>query len=118
MGSGMPERIVAVFTRWRYDDIGGYLLKLGERTGVPWRVLSLPAILDADCEKHEYDPREIGEALWPGRYPLSILEPRRAGMAARTWEAMYQQRPSDAEGSIFPPSRWSTFRWSEVQIPQ
>lgn len=112
---GTQERIVAVFTRWRYDDLGGYLLKLGKRTGQPWRVIKLPAILTKDYERRDYDPRGVDEPLWPGRYPAKILIPRRDGMPARTWQAMYQQEPSDAEGTIFPPSRWSLFKWGDVQ---
>jgi predicted phage terminase large subunit-like protein len=104
---GIPDRIVGVFTRWHEDDLGGYLVELGKASGDPWEVLSLPAILDVDPVGE--DPREHGEALWPARYPAELLAKRKRNTPARTWDAMYQQRPAPAEGGVFK-RRWWRFK--------
>jgi predicted phage terminase large subunit-like protein len=89
--------IVLVQTRWHEDDLAGRLL---EREASRWRVLSLPAIAeDAD------DPlgREAGAPLWGDDeygYGADLLRKRETA-EARTWAALYQQRPAPAEGSLF-----------------
>lgn len=113
MRAGVPDRIVGVFTRWHHDDLGGYILKTAEKTGDKWDVLSFPAILDTDAGPH--DPRARGEVLWPSRYPSSILMRRKRGMSVRTWDALYQQRPSPLGGGIFKRKWWMFFDPSEVR---
>lgn len=110
---GIGERIVGVFTRWHHDDLAGYILELAKQSGDTWEVLSLPAILDVPPEP--YDPREIGESLWPERYPPEHLLKRKRNMMARLWEALYQQRPTQAGGSIFKKSWWKHFDPAQVQ---
>ena len=89
--------IVVVQTRWHQDDLSGRLL---ERQPGTWRVLSLPAIAeDPD------DPlgRAPGEALWGDDdygYAAMLAEVKRTA-EARTWAALYQQRPAPAEGTLF-----------------
>ena len=56
--------IIICQTRWHQDDLSGRLL---EKEGDDWVVVSLPAILD---KKRPYDPRQVGECLWPEWYPM------------------------------------------------
>lgn len=93
-------------TRWNQNDLSGGLLPEtwdGEsgpimcRDGLVWEVLCIPA------EAEENDPlgRKPGEMLWPewfGRDPDFWTAARRI---ARTWSALYQQRPSAKEGTYF-----------------
>ncbi|MEM6623913.1 MAG: phage terminase large subunit [Pseudomonadota bacterium] len=98
-----------VFTRWHQDDPAGRILpenfdgKSGwyqdRETGEWWFVLSMPAVAE-----HDNDPtgREVGEWLWPAKYGQAKL----GGMRKRggwRWSALYQQRPSPAEGLLFKP---------------
>ena len=47
-------------TRWHEDDLAGRILAEADRTGEPWKIISLPA------EAGEDDPlgRQPGEMLW------------------------------------------------------
>lgn len=89
--------IVLVQTRWHEDDLAGRLL---EREPNGWRVLSLPAIAESPD-----DPlgRASGVPLWGDDdygYGADLLRKRETA-EARTWAALYQQRPAPAEGSLF-----------------
>ena len=92
-------------TRWHEEDLAGGLLPLdwqGEsgdiacRDGLTWRVLCLPAIAErAD------DPlgRAVGDRLWPEWFDDAHFA--RFKRNARTWSALYQQRPAPETGSYF-----------------
>ncbi len=85
---------ILIMTRWHEDDLAGRLL--ADQPGA-WTVLSLPAL----AESNDALGRECGDALWPERWPVELLEERRRSAGSHYWEAMYQQRPSPAEGAIF-----------------
>ena len=90
-------RIVLVMTRWHEDDLGGRLMEAGD----DWHVLRLPALAEAG------DPlkRRIGEALWPEWEDAETLARKRMAVGSRVWQALYQQAPTPAEGSLFPVAR-------------
>jgi predicted phage terminase large subunit-like protein len=81
---------IVIQTRWHEDDLAGRLLQHSD-----WRVISLPAIAEAD------DPlgRRIGEPLWDDAYGYGqqLIELQK-NTPARTWSALYQQRPAPEEG--------------------
>lgn len=78
--------VIVVMTRWHQDDLVGRLLRDDPDT---WQVLSLPAI---DQE---------GGALWPDRYPVAELRNIETRLGPYSWSALYQQRPTPAEGGLF-----------------
>lgn len=90
---------VIMATRWHEDDLIGRLLKEeGEVTdGGLWTRIRLPAIAE------EGDPlgREPGEALWPGRWPLSALERLRRRVGPYWFAALFQATPRVEGGGIF-----------------
>lgn len=88
-------RIVVVMTRWHEDDLAGWLLREHAHEG--WTVLNLPAVAEAN----DAIGRTEGEALWPAAYPLDALAKIKASIGSRDWGALYQQRPSPAEGGVF-----------------
>ena len=101
---------VVVLTRWHQDDLIGWLLEQ-ESGDAPqqWQVLNLPAIAEplqlqikfpASCTI-EPDWRQPGEPLCPERFPLVELEQIRIRAGSYWWNALYQQRPSPAEGLLF-----------------
>lgn len=96
---GKDSGILLTLTRWHEDDLAGKLLKQAEKDpkADQWVQLMLPAI----CEpgKHPQDPREIGEALWPDRYPAEFLLKHQSNNMY-VWNALYQQRPAPLEGGI------------------
>lgn len=85
---------ILIQTRWHEDDLAGRALQHNE-----WRVISLPAIAEEDDQLG----RQPGEPLWGDDaygYGAQIEELRRT-TPARTWSALYQQRPAPEEGDYF-----------------
>lgn len=107
-----------VFTRWHEEDLIGSLRQMEhvvdmtswddvERVGDGWLHLNFEAIKTG--EKSEIDPREAGEALWPERQSVALLEQKRRLDPVR-FEAMYQGRPSSRGGQLYGESfvEWDT----------
>ena len=104
---------VIVATRWHEDDLIGRLLAQDAELAaedsaaradgvdlaphVPWEQVVYPAV----AEEHDALGRAPGEALWPARWPLRALARIRRTQGAWVWAALYQQRPSPAEGGMF-----------------
>lgn len=93
--------VIITFTRWHEDDIIGRLTDpnnehYSHSLAKKIKIIDLPAIAGPD------DPlgRKEGEALWPERYDLDFLEEQRA-LDPLGFEALYQQRPSVADGVLF-----------------
>lgn len=98
--TNINSHILLLMTRWHPDDLAGRLLKLegDRRNGGLWDVLRLPAICeDPDAPDEQ---RQIGEALWPERFPLSVFEQRRR-LNPHQFRALYQQDPRPKEGRLF-----------------
>jgi len=75
-----------IMTSWDEDDLCQWLL----RKESDWTVVKFPAIREEnECS---YDPREVGEALWPEMHSKEkILEVKRTSQV--TFNALYQQDP-------------------------
>lgn len=74
-------------TRWDEFDLSGRLLA-GEFD--QWQVIKFPAIRTEDIA--DYDPRKVGEALWPGRHSLErLLHVQKTNET--TFNSLYQQDP-------------------------
>lgn len=96
---------VGISTRWHEDDPCGRILPRdynGEsgwvegQDGNQWYVVCLPAV----CERAD-DPlgREIGDIIWPEWFTKKHFEPFQRN--ARTWSALFQQRPAPDTGDFF-----------------
>jgi predicted phage terminase large subunit-like protein len=87
-------------TRWHEEDVAGRVLEQIERTEIKGRVISIPAIAEAD------DPlgRAPGEFLWDepqGYNYAAFLKARQRETSPMMWAALYQQRPAPEEGDYF-----------------
>jgi predicted phage terminase large subunit-like protein len=101
---------VVVLTRWHQDDLIGWLLSQ-ESGAAPqhWKVLNLPAIAEHPAQQLRFpdtcslepDWRQPGQPLCPERFPAAELEQIRIRAGSYWWNALYQQRPSPAEGLLF-----------------
>lgn len=107
--------IVIILTRWHEDDLAGWLLQREKGEDVEperWHIVNFPAVAEEDPPEFpdtcttELDWRMPGEALCPERYPLSKL--RKFQKNRYFWFALYQQRPTPADGEIFKAS-WFRF---------
>lgn len=107
-------RIIIVMTRWHEDDLVGRLLKkekeeieAGTHQGERWTVINFPAL----AEENDILGRKYGEPLWPEYgFDRIRLEQIKIDVGSRVFNALYQQRPSAAEGQLFKRSWWRYYR--------
>lgn len=92
--------IVLCMTRWHCDDLVGRLEEEEVAGGEKWEKVTFPAI-----EEGESPYRKPGEALWRDRFDEVHLAKVRQAVGPKTWEALYQQRPS-AEGGTYLKREW------------
>jgi predicted phage terminase large subunit-like protein len=96
-----PALVIMTFTRWHKDDPIGRLTDpenehYVEELAKSIKVIELPAI----AEDSDFLGREIGEPLWPARFSYKYLNDRRL-RDPQGFEALYQQKPSVADGILF-----------------
>jgi hypothetical protein len=99
---------IIVATRWQEDDLIGMILPefyegesglIHGRDGQDWQVVCIPA--EAEREDDVLG-RKPGEFLWAEWYPRSHWTMWRDNpRAARTWAALFQQRPAPYGGIHF-----------------
>lgn len=124
-----PGAVLITMTRWHEDDLAGRLLKLAkdDPTADQWVVLDLPA-LAVEAEQRlvakggyskpsdpDYlgDPRQVGEALWPARFPLERL--KQIERTIGDWfTPLYQQRPTTPGGKKFKREWFRIVTWAEL----
>lgn len=94
--------VIIIMTRWHEDDLCGRLLNSEYGTPLPWEVINLPL----EAEENDILGREIGEPLWD-RYGKDFIAERK--QYARTFSALYQGRPSAAEGNIIKRHWWKYY---------
>ncbi len=96
------SRVLLINTRWHEDDLAGRLLAKSKSDPDAFQFvrLRIPAIKEGTPSEAPEDPREIGEALWPGKYDLKRLGAIRGSTTVRDWDALYQQNPSRPGGEI------------------
>lgn len=121
--------ILLTMTRWRYNDLAGYILKQERAEPENWHILRYEAIrttipVEKDLPKTctvEPDPREPGEELCKERYPAKVLGKiqrrlKATGMA-RYWTALFQQRPGAEEGNIWKRAWFPTWQTFSGELP-
>lgn len=113
--------IILIQTRWHENDLAGSILpedydgrsgKILCRDGQEWEVLSIPA----KCERAD-DPlgRRPGEYLWPEWF--SARHWQNFESKARTWSALFQQRPTAGQGTHFKRQDFRRFKLKS-QLPR
>lgn len=106
---------IIIQTRWNENDLSGKILPAdwaGEsgdircRDGQTWHVLCVPAV----CTRAD-DPlgRRLGEPLWPEWFKGDHFERFKAN--ARTWNSLFQQRPTADVGDYFK-AEWFEVRYT------
>jgi predicted phage terminase large subunit-like protein len=91
------SKIIIVQTRWHEDDLIGRVLN--SNSTEKWDVLTLRAIKE-EKDDFPYDKRKTGQALWPNRFDLELLNNARL-RDNKTFVSLYQQKPAPDEGTIF-----------------
>lgn len=86
--------VILILTRWHEYDLAGQIL---EEEADKWEVISLPAL----AEENDILGRKPGEPLWPEfGYDEEWAAEKKKAVGSRTWNALYQQRPSPEEGGL------------------
>ena len=96
LAPGAP--VILILTRWHEDDLAGRLL--ASEDGPRWDVVSIPA----QCDDPATDQlgREAGEFMVSARgRTREQWEAIKRNAPTRTWAALYQQRPTPAEGAVW-----------------
>jgi len=91
--------IIILLTRWHEDDLAGYLL---EKHHDEWDLINMPAL----AEQNDVLGRIEGQALCPQRYTREQLIKRKVRIGSRFFNALFQQRPSSAEGDVWKRQWW------------
>lgn len=93
--------VIITFTRWHTDDIIGRLTD-PENEHYNREIAKKIKVVDFPALAMEDDPlgREPGEPLWPKFYDKEFFEEQRS-LDPLGFEALYQQRPSVADGTLF-----------------
>lgn len=130
-----PQRnaIIIMSTRWRSDDLPGFLLKNEGYSDFAdkYHIVDIPAILDKSratvLNKWAGDPRltpprkikhKAGGSFAPRRMPLKELLRTKGqpGMTDHMWNALYMQKPTGEAGLILKREHWR--KWEEKQPPE
>ncbi|MCM1168914.1 MAG: phage terminase large subunit [Bacteroides sp.] len=90
------SRQLFIMTRWHEDDLAGRIL---QKEADKWEVLTLPAIRETLEDGNGFDPRAVGEALWPERHNIDRLLDAQT-RSPRVFSALYQQHPTADGGNI------------------
>ena len=99
--------VIMIMQRWNESDIVAKLLEEDERkklAGEPtenWEVINFPAIAEADEFVNGKLVRKEGEALWPSKFPLPVLENIRSTMGVYNFVSQFQQDPIATESQEF-----------------
>jgi phage terminase large subunit-like protein len=105
--------VVSHNTRWHEDDLAGRLLDQPvEDESLRWHVVKLPALAEGDDPPDYPVERAHGDPLCPELHPLSQLKEFERTMG-NSFAALYQQRPTAAEGDV-----WKRAWFTEDQTPE
>ena len=120
---------IIINTRWHIEDLSGFMSGIDgvegkdHKTDRPWRVISIPALLDEDASKYLLDglPEDdtrfaVGTSFWPEFWPTSLLKEKRDGMEPAEWLALYMQTPIAEEGAIIKRSQFKP--WEDTEPPK
>jgi predicted phage terminase large subunit-like protein len=114
--------IVLIMTRWHEADLAGYLLNEETTDEEPerWHIVNFEALKEEHPREFpptctiEPDWRQPGEPLCPERFTLKRLLTICRRVGSYFWNALYQQRPTAADGDVF---KQDWFRFY-VQLPE
>lgn len=99
-------KVIVTLTRWHADDLPG---RLADRERGLWRILAIPAVSEGTGDplgRAAGVEMESARRRRPG-YFLDLQE----RMAAYTFHAIYQQRPTSPKGGLFARGGWRFWSW-------
>jgi predicted phage terminase large subunit-like protein len=108
--------IMLIQTRWHEDDLVGRLTDplnpfYDPEEAKQWHVIDLPAL--AFENEKDVLGRAPGEALWPEKFDRTFLLAQQR-IDPRGFQALYQGRPSSADGNFFRAEDLKTYKQDEL----
>lgn len=104
-------KIIVIQTRWHEDDLSGRLLNPKYGFSDKVKLINIP------CEAEENDilGRKVGEALFPeigkdNEWLKSFKKVYMTDSGSRSWNALYQGRPTAAEGNMIKRKWWKYYK--------
>ena len=104
MNNPSKTPIIVIMQRLHEDDMAGFLLDGGSEFN--FKHLNLPAINENG--PNGYDPRQIGQALWPRKHSVEQLQLMQE-KSPDTYAGQYQQRPAPREGKMLKKAWFKTY---------
>ena len=121
---------IHIGTRWRLDDLSGYLIDGDKNSKIPWKIVSIPAIISSDKEseflkvplvdlndeqKNALGGMKRANSYWPQFWPLDLLLQKKLdpGLTEARWNALYMQTPVPEEGNIVKEQDFKLWKESE-----
>ena len=102
-----PDFIAKMFELAPHDDFIQNIIDEAKENDVLWDIVRLPCIAE---DEDDLLGRKPGEALWPEHgYDEKWAARKEKAVGPRTWSALYQQRPSPAEGNIIKRAWWKEY---------
>jgi len=111
--------VICIMTRWHEDDLAGWLIKNHD-----FKYICLPAI----AEENDLLHREVGEPLWPEKFPKKMIENLKQTSGEYNFYSLYQGQPRPAEGLLFkrsyfniidkPPNNLSWYRFWDLAVTE
>ena len=103
---------VVIMQRLNQNDLTGHILeKMQEEGSTQYEHVCLPMRYEPKrffSTHGREDPRkEVGELLWPERFPLSVVKEWEINLGDRNAAGQLQQRPSPAGGTVFQMEWWN-----------
>jgi hypothetical protein len=113
--------VIMIMQRWNQNDIVAKLLEedaklkeSGEQCE-DWTVINFPAIAEEDEEVGGKTVRKSGEALWPSKFSLPILENIRRVSGIYNFVSQYQQNPVAKESQKFKESYFKYYKLEDLK---
>lgn len=112
--------VIMIMQRWNQKDIVAKLLEEDERkkaAGEPaegWEIINFPAIAEQDEFVDGVLVRKEGEALWPAKFPLPVLENIRSTAGVYNFVSQYQQDPIATESQEFKEHHFKYFEEQDL----
>lgn len=112
--AGAGDKIILIMTRWHEDDLAGRIMEnFPDKT----------TIINIPCECEDVDDplgREIGDSIcpeigkdneWLKDFKASLIDEE----GRRTWNALYQGRPTEREGNVLKRNWWEYYERKDYE---
>jgi predicted phage terminase large subunit-like protein len=112
---------IIIQTRWSEDDLIGRLTNPDNRHYDPeiakqWTYINIPSIMD-DEEIAAALGKKVGDALWPARFSLQLLDTARR-LDPVGFSALHQGKPTPVEGAFYKVDHFSRGYSSVADLPK